>query len=377
MNMLIAEMRIHPYRIPFRQPFATAHGTLAVREGAIVELVTEDGIVGVGDMAAVTEFGAPDVATLMQALRASSPAILGRRATYIIAEVSQAARHERTLAKLPAPALFALETAARDVVELSHDPARSIRRELPPVPVNATIGSADRAEARAAAQAAVAEGMRGIKLKVGMLDDAASEIERIRAVRAAIAPDVLLRLDANEAWTVEQATEILSACQDLALAYVEQPVARDDLAGMRAIRERIGVRIAADEAITDFASVQRVLEAEAADVVVLKPQLLGGIKATGDAISSALKHGASLAITTVLESGIGVAMTLIIAQTFQRNAVVPLLACGLATLPLLEDDLILDDLPIRAGMMALPDGARNGVTLDRAALDRYRLEVPG
>jgi o-succinylbenzoate synthase len=373
--MIITDIRIHPYRIPFRQPFATGHGTLAAREGAIVELVTEEGIVGIGDMAAVTEFGAPDVATLVRALRAISPAILGRRATYIMSEVAQAAKHERSLAALSAPVLFALETATHQVIELSRDPALAVRTGLPPVTVNATIGTADSAAACAAAQAAVAAGFRCVKLKVGMLAEPDAEIVRAHALRAAIGSAAHLRLDANEAWTVEQATEILGACSDLALEYVEQPIARTDLIGMRALREITGIRLAADEAVTDLASVQRVVETEAADVLVLKPHLLGGFTASSYAISHALKQGKDITITTVLESGIGVAATLGIAQLYQRNVL--LLACGLATLPLLEDDLILEDLPIVDGTMTLPDGPGLGVTLDRAALERYRLEVPG
>src|SRR5579875_135611 len=74
--MRIAEVRVHPYRIPFRQPFVTAHGTLAAREGAIIELVTDEGITGLGDMAAVTEFGAVDLPTLLAALDGIRPALL-------------------------------------------------------------------------------------------------------------------------------------------------------------------------------------------------------------------------------------------------------------------------------------------------------------
>jgi o-succinylbenzoate synthase len=373
--MIIAEIRIHPYRLPFRQPFATAHGTLAAREGAIVELVTEDGIIGVGDMAAVTEFGAPDVATLVHALHAQSGAILHHRATVIFSDVAQALKHLGPLATLPPAALFAVETAALDVIELSRDPVHALVTIPAFVPVNATIGAADVAAVSALAQTAVLAGFACLKLKVGMLGDVAAEIARIRAVRAAIGPAMALRLDANEAWTVEQACQIVSACKDLALEYVEQPCARDDLAGMRAIRERTGMRIAADEASTDLASVRRIIEAAAADVLVMKPQLLGGYMATGQVAKLALIHQKQMVITTSLESGIGVAATARIAKAYQGN--VRLLACGLATLPLLADDLILEDLPISNGMMPVPPGPGLGVSLDRAALDRYRLEVPG
>src|SRR6185437_11499534 len=161
-----------------------------------------------------------------------------------------------------------------------------------------------------AAYSAVIAGYRCIKLKVGMLDTVMAEISRIQAVRHAIGPEIQLRLDANEAWTFAQAQEILTACRKLALQYVEQPLPRDDLAGMQALRVATGVSIAADEAITDQTSVERVCEADAADVVILKPQLLGGLTAMIHAGLHARINGKTVIVTSSLESGVGIAATL-------------------------------------------------------------------
>ncbi len=372
--MRIAEVRVHPYRIPFRQPFVTAHGTLAAREGAIIELVTDEGITGLGDMAAVTEFGAVDLPTLLAALDGIRPALLQTEAQPDAKTLFRWVLHGLQRAQIAPPALrFALETAATDALGRVADITEKDRSRTLRVPVNATIGVADRDAASAAAQAAVMAGYGTIKLKVGMSATIADEVRRIKAVRKAIGPATQLRLDANEAWTCDQARHILVACHECDLEYVEQPLPRDDLAGMRALREATGIPIAADEAITDISSVARVCEAEAADVLILKPQLLGGFGAMRNAAYYAQRAQKFAVVTSSLESGVGVAATL---RMISRSRFVPprqkMPACGLATLHLLEDDLIIEDLPIQDGMMQVPAVPGLGVTLDRAALEKYR-----
>lgn len=371
--MIITDIQIHPYRIPLRQPFATGHGTLAAREGAIVELVTDEGIVGVGDMAAVTEFGAPDVATLVAAAREARAQIRGR--SFFAPDWSA------TLSPLPPPLDFALERAhfdafLREGIKYGHQPDE---RRYAPVRVNATVSAPLMEQTLADARRAVTAGFHCIKLKVGMLGDPSLECERIRAVRAAIGSDSQLRLDANEAWTLEQAETILRQVREVDIQFVEQPLARTHLADMRTLRQQTGIPIAVDEALTDPASLQRIWDADAADVLVLKPQLLGGIGPLHHAVTQAMLHKKHIVVTTSLESGIGVAATLAIAQhpIFSLPGIRPLLlACGLATLPLLEDDLINETLPVENGWIHSANTPDHLVTLDRAALDRYRLEVP-
>lgn len=375
MSLTIADIRIHPYRIPFRQPFDTAHGTLAAREGAIVELVTDDGIVGVGDMAAVTEFGAPDVATLVAAAQEYAPLVVDHEPQQAYFNVALGTQLKpKTFITAPQPFCFALETALLDIIQRTAQIQSGISSAPSPVLVNATVGTAATDQAVELACVAVSAGFRCIKLKVGMVGDAGAEVARIHAVRAAIGPTVALRLDANEAWTLQQATAIVNALANEDIQFLEQPLMRTKLAGMRTLRNRTSIAIAADESITDFTSIQTVIRHHAADALILKPQLLGGLFAMPSIRHLVRKANMRAVITTSLESGIGVAATIALAHAHtkdEENA----LECGLATLPLLEDDLIIEDLPIQDGYISLPLSGR--VTLDRAALERYRLEVPG
>jgi o-succinylbenzoate synthase len=355
----ITDLRWYPYRVPFRRPIAIAHGTLEAREGAVVELVTDAGTVGVGEIAPPPGFGR----TLEEALAplpALAAAIRTRRRDHPLKAALE-------YPDLPPATRFALATALFDAAPppvSQHPPTRS-------VPVNATVTARAPDEAAAAAHAAVAAGFQCVKLKVGVCDDPNAELARIAAVRVAIGPAVQLRLDANEAWDFDHALEILTRAARYAIEYVEQPLPAADLAGMRRLREAALIPIAADEAAGDAAAIQRILAAEAADVIVLKPQCLGGYAPVADHVRRR-PSGVRYVVTSAMEAGIGVVASLHIAAvlTASTAASAPL-ACGLATLHLLEDDLILDPPRIENGEMLLPDGRGLGVTLDRAALGRY------
>lgn len=357
----ITDLRWYPYRVPFRRPIATAHGALEARAGAIVELVTNTGTVGVGEIAPPPGFGR----TLEDALAFLPPlrAVLRERPR----SHPLAAALEQP--DLPPATRFGLATALFDAAPppvSQHPPTRS-------VPVNATVAAPTPDDAAAAARAAVTAGFGCVKLKVGMCDEPDAELDRIAAVRAAIGPTARLRLDANEAWTFERARDILTRAADHDIEYVEQPLPAANLAGMRRLRAAVPIPIAADEAASDTAAIWRILAAEAADVIVIKPQCLDGDGRIGGLLRRR-PSGVRYVVTSAMEAGIGVAASLHIAAVLigeMGDMDTPPLACGLATLDLLEDDLILDPPRIENGAMILPDGPGLGVKLDRAALARY------
>ncbi|MEO8604469.1 MAG: AMP-binding protein [bacterium] len=217
----------------------------------------------------------------------------------------------------------------------------------------------------AQAVALVAAGFGCLKLKLDGAD-VAGNCRRLTAVRAAIGPDIALRADANAAWTVAEAVAALHRLAVFDLEYVEQPVA--GIAALAAVRRAVPMRIAADEAITGAGALAEIIAAGAADVIVLKPSLLG----LRDSIALAARvHAAGLdvVVTSVLDTTLGIAAAAHVAAAVEG----PLLACGLATADLLAGDLAATPLPIERGELLLPQGAGLGVDLDREALDRWRM----
>src|SRR5207249_805711 len=94
------------------------------------------------------------------------------------------------------------------------------------------------------------------------------------------------------------------------IQYVEQPLKANDLTGMHNLRQAVPIPIAADEAVYDLISARRVLAAQAADVLILKPQLVGGLHVSRQIIQEAREHGVHCVITSAIETGIGIAASL-------------------------------------------------------------------
>lgn len=204
-------------------------------------------------------------------------------------------------------------------------------------------------------------GARVVKLKVGRADPAA-EVARVVRLRAHLGPDPAIRLDANGAWDVDTAVAFLDAVETHGIEFVEQPVASmEDLA---AVRRRTSVRIAADECVRSVADAERLRSLDAADVLVLKVQPLGGVR---PALAVAEAAGLSVVVTSMFETSIGLAAGLALACALPEAP----LACGLATLDRLAGDVVADPLRPHAGLLTVPE--EFPPVPDPELLDRYRV----
>lgn len=367
--MRSVEIYLYPYRIPFLRSFSTAHGTMMGREGAMLELMTDEGIRGVGEIAPLPEFGGSGLALA----RAQWPQLAALLTRKTVGEGLELLHVEGERGMWEPTLRCGLEMALLDaegkIVGRSVGALLAGAGEMPrpKVQVNAVVGATKTDAAIAEAREAVNAGFGCIKLKVGMAGTREQEIERVAAVRDALGPNVHLRLDANEAWSFEQAVSILAACAGCDIQYVEQPLKARDLVGMRALRQAVAVPIAADEAVGGLASARRALDGEAADVLIVKPQLAGGLRVGQQIIREAAERGVGCVVTSTLEAGIGVTAALHLAAASPEIT----LECGLATLPLLADDLLMEDMTFQDGCLLVPAGPGLGVELDRQALAHY------
>src|SRR6266487_5963493 len=143
--MRITDVVCYPYRIPFRQPFTTAHGTLTHRTGAIIEIHTNEGISGIGEMAPLPEFGRGTLAQAMTTLRDLIPDLQDEE----FFDVLEYLNIDFPIAygsRLVSSIVFALQTAIFDALgkheQLSFSRRLDLRQEpRARVPVNVTIGS--------------------------------------------------------------------------------------------------------------------------------------------------------------------------------------------------------------------------------------------
>ncbi len=236
------------------------------------------------------------------------------------------------------------------------------------VPVNVTVPATDPATAHRIVRDG---GCRTAKVKVAEPGQVLADDEaRLEAVRDALGPGGLVRVDANGAWDVDTAVAAIGALERAAagLEYVEQPCATvEELA---AVRRRVDVPIAADESIRRAADPYRVRDLEAADVAVLKVQPLGGVRAC---LRIADDIGLPVVVSSALESSIGIAAGVALA------AALPELphACGLATVQLLTDDLAREPLLPVDGSLTVRTPAVDPAALDRLAAPPERVAAWG
>lgn len=232
------------------------------------------------------------------------------------------------------------------------------------VPVNVTVPATDPEHAYAIVTAG---GCTTAKVKVAERGQAlADDIARVEAVRDALGPDGLIRVDANGAWDVDAALVAIAALDRAAggLEYVEQPVASvEDLA---VVRRRAAVPIAADESIRRAEDPYRVRDLEAADIAVLKVQPLGGVRAC---LRIAEDIGMPVVVSSAIESSVGIAAGVALA------AALPELhhACGLATVQMLTDDVVAEPMLPVDGMLAVVRPDVDEAALARLAADDERV----
>jgi L-Ala-D/L-Glu epimerase len=372
--MLITKISWLRFRLPYVAPFATAYGVERAREGVLLRVTCEDGNTGLGEASPLPAFGGGTLADALREIAALAPRLAGL-------ELPEA---EAMLAELPldragvSAVACALDTALLDLraqdagvplAALLAESLTSTARSKPRthIPVNATVGAPTIAAAQQAAQHAVARGFRCIKLKVGIAHSRAGELERIAAVRDAIGPRVDLRLDANGAWTVDDAIAIIRAAEEYRLELVEQPLAAEDLAGMARVRSAVATLIAADESVGTLAQAHSVVAAGAADVLIVKPMMAGGVRPALATVELARQNGLRAIVTTTIDAGVAVAAAAHLAAILPD----PPLPSGLATGALLAGELIAPPLAIDEGVMFLPGRPGLGIQLDKRQLARY------
>jgi L-alanine-DL-glutamate epimerase-like enolase superfamily enzyme len=239
------------------------------------------------------------------------------------------------------------------------------------VAVNGLIGRVSPEEAATQARALVGAGFGCLKVKGGG-EPAHVIVARLSAVRAAVGAAVALRLDLNGSLDEAAAAHLLPDLARLELEHVEQPIPADaGLAALARLRASADTLIAADESVTGFDTARGLLDASAVDVLVIKPARVGGLPEAMRIVDLAAGAGTPVVVSTLFETGVGIAAALHLAATVPGER-----AHGLATAGLLASDLLARPLSIVHGRMVVPHGPGLGIDLDAAAVDRYRARPP-
>ncbi|TYL37069.1 o-succinylbenzoate synthase [Natronococcus pandeyae] len=340
------DLEYRPFSLPLTTPLETASGSIGSRDGFLVRITRHsDGAVGYGEATPLpgwTESHENCAAALERAQRT----IRTRNAREALAAVDEAvaARHGVSLA------LADLEASSESTPLYRYFSPNSL---VARVPVNTTIGDRSVDESVTAARRAVDRGFGCCKLKVGRrsVDE---DIERVRRVREAVGPGVELRADANGAWSYDEAVSAIEAFADIDVSIVEQPLPAGALEGHAELRGN-GVAIALDEGLLEH-GVDAICEAQAADVVAIKPMALGGLDIAQQVTAWIAELDITPLVTTTIDG--------VVARTGATHlaASIPNLpACGLATGELLAEDLGRDPVLLENGSAVVPQAKGLGV----------------
>jgi len=169
-----------------------------------------------------------------------------------------------------------------------------------------TIGIASPEEMAAEAERIASEGFTRIKIKVGT--GVEEDIKRVEAIAGALDEGRKISVDANQAYSLEQATTLcgfLSRVEQI--EFLEQPLPKDRIKETAILRKRTGVRIMLDEAVRDVKQVMTAVENEAADYVNVKLMKVGGIRAASEIASVCRAAGVKCMVGCYSDNSIGIA----------------------------------------------------------------------
>jgi len=314
---------VRPFDLPLVSSFATARAEVSIRSGLLVSVFDGDHV-GYGEVAPMPGWSPIDADRAGAVLLASIAAIdTGRDFDEVLDDLEDTPEVRAGLAG--AAADLAARRQGLPLAE-SLDPDA-----LDLVAVNAVIGSGSPEHTVAAGLDAVQRGFSTLKVKVGV-ETPDVDVQRVASLRAALGDEIELRLDANGGWSPANAQRVLDGVVRHDIAFCEEPVT-----GVDAIAELGGhspIPLAIDESARTVDDVARALGTGVIDVVVIKPQAIGGPDLAMRAVRLTLEFGATPIVTTMIDSAIGVRHA---AHVASASGVT--LAHGLATSVLLADDL--------------------------------------
>ncbi|MFT3862793.1 MAG: mandelate racemase/muconate lactonizing enzyme family protein [Solirubrobacterales bacterium] len=337
----MSSFEVIPYALPFREPYVTARGTLTRREMVLLRVRDDDGLEGLGEAVPLSLRGGVTIET-------------------VVRELEEWGREAIDPSSLSLPARCAVSTAMLDLAE---------KREgsgIEPVPVtcNATLVTGAPAAVAAEAERWAADGFGTFKLKVGAGDDVA----QVEAVRKALGSKARIRLDANAAWSLEEATEILTAVEPLDIELVEQPVAT--IAEAAELARRVSIPLAGDESIVTAADAEESRREGGFGITGVKLSKVGGI-AAGREIAALLRTY----VASALDGPVGIAIGRRLAAEVDaaRPAGVPPLAHGLATRRLFAATIAASECELEGDLLREAPGPGLGIVIDEDSLEHHRL----
>jgi len=366
--MNVTRLAVTPFEIPFREPVLTSRGEITERRGFLVAVFSESGAVGIGEIAPLPEFGTETHSAAERRLAPLAARTEWPACEYGIEEIS-VWRQKLWLSPVSHPATcFGIECAMLALLcqsepapvqeQLSDHAADRLR-------INALVSGARPADVIAAANRAISEGFRALKIKVGtrVIEEEIQLFQRLHE----LFPNAWLRADANGGWSIEETLKFAEATKELPLEYVEDPVPVERLDDLWRDPQGLGMRLALDEAVRSPEILRRMLAHCRCTAVIVKPPVLGSFMQLVEAAVAVRDQTSQTVITSLYESSVGLSYAAVCAGAYGSFK----FAHGLGTARLLAEDTLTEPLLPMNGYLMVPE-VRD---LPGRLLPRYKLEL--
>jgi O-succinylbenzoate synthase len=325
--MRVTSLAAFRYRIPLKMPLNLGPRTVSEREGLLVRVETEQDAVGWGDVAPLPGFSPESLVEAIDVLRAVGPSLVGVTIDKALVRILEATA--------AASVRFGVELALWDArAEAAQTTLAHVLHASPRTTVSYN-GLLTEGNVRKEAMRARDAGYRAVKLKVGR-QSIEEDVARVRAAHKALG-GTTLRLDANRAWSVENARRFAERIAGVPIAYIEEPLADPTI--LRSFVAETKLPVALDETMQEGAVLAEHAYAVAA---VIKPMLVGGICATQRLVEQAMDVHVQPVLSSTFESGIGLRGLVALAASMDE-ADVPM---GLDTYSRLRTDVARPRLPL-------------------------------
>lgn len=304
--MKITDIELGMLRVPLKTPFKTALRTVDTVEDVVVLIRTDSGHTGYGEAPATAVITGDTHGSIIEAIdRFIKPRLIGQEVANLNRNCAlvQSSLERNTSAKA------AVEIALYDLWAQLHDaPLYQMLGGGDPVITTDITISVDYIDKMVAdSLSAIDRGFESLKIKVGK--DIGLDVERVKAIHAAVQGRALLRLDANQGWTAKQAVQAMRTLEEagVVLELLEQPVKAADISGLKYVTDRVNTPVMADESVFNPGQVFDLIRQRAADIINIKLMKTGGLSNAIRIADIAAIYGVPCMIGCMIESSISVA----------------------------------------------------------------------
>ncbi len=303
--MKISNIRTSTLKAPLKNPFITSLRRVDALEDLVVIVECVDGSVGYGEGAPTPVITGETMGSMVAAIEYIKPFILGLE----LEDFDNILNNIHTSILKNTTAKSALEIALYDLkAKAAKQPLyKMLGGTQTTFKTDITISMGEVEKMISDSLDAVNLGYDTLKIKIG--DYPKKDEERIVAIHDALDENIKLRLDANQGWTAQESVALLHALEkrDIIAEFIEQPVAADDIEGLRYIKERVQTPLLADESIFSIKDARRLLEMQAIDYVNIKLAKTAGISQALQLADLSAEFGVKCMIGCMLEGPISVA----------------------------------------------------------------------